>query len=228
MLPSRPKTGCNEPLIDQGNLRSFMSIFRMMRSRLFFKKHFFKLKFNLKRRDPIQEGNIFPFYQQREWDLKRFTNLPTFTKELRLDPRRAPGSQEPQHRWEERLTWVIRDAAEGMTSEPDKVWDKEGQISRVTGMNEIRGKMSHGVHPGLEVNRRGETTVLSRWSCGKGLRCLCGSSVQAHERPAAQLALAFTALFLKQTTTRADAWKPSLRGKQDHVSKLNTMHNKNS
>lgn len=39
--------------------------------------------------------------------------MPTFTKELRLDPRRAPGSEEPQHRWKERLTWVIRDAAEG-------------------------------------------------------------------------------------------------------------------
>jgi hypothetical protein len=40
-----------------------------------------------------------------------------------------------------------------MTSEPDKVWDKVRQISRVTGMNEIRGKMSHGMRPGLEVNR---------------------------------------------------------------------------
>ena len=36
-----------------------------------------------------------------------------------------------------------------------KVRDKERQISRVTGMNEIRGKMSHGTRPGLEVNRRG-------------------------------------------------------------------------
>lgn len=73
-----------------------------------------------------------------------------------------------------------------------------------------------------------ETTVLSRWSCGRGLRRLCGSSVQVHGWPAARLALAFTGLFLKQPATRAGAWKPSLWGKQGHVSKLNTMQNKNS
>lgn len=31
--------------------------------------------------------------------------------------------------------------------------DKKGQISRVKGMNKIRGKMSQGMFTGLEVNR---------------------------------------------------------------------------
>lgn len=67
-----------------------------------------------------------------------------------------------------------------MTSEPDKVQDKEGQNQQCNGMNKIRGKMSPGIVIGLEVNRCGETMVLSRWSYERGFRTVLGLRLKWH------------------------------------------------
>ena len=67
--------------------------------------------------------------------------------------------------------WVIRDAAEGMTSEPDKVWDKERQISRVTGMNEITEKLT------LPDTCRSDHVVVQKVTATANLgRVPCGTS----------------------------------------------------
>lgn len=100
-----------------------------------------------------------------------------------------------------------------MTSEQDKAWVKEGQNQQ----NEKAPIATVNVHRlGVSKLQLWERLQSSAWA----------ETEQAHECQAAQLSLASTGLFLKQKSTQVDAWKPSLQGKQGHISNLNSWGRK--